>query len=129
MSDYILKFWPQKEIKDVKVDEIITGLDEAKIIGELTEFWGELAYKPGELIHKYFGPRLERDNSYFNTIVLKVKEKDYGVLPGEEDFEYIDRLNVVVIEGGEGAWDEWSRMCEKLKSITGDDYEGGWEIL
>jgi hypothetical protein len=129
MSDYILKFWPQNDTKEVKVDKIITGLTEAKILGETTVFWGEPAYKPGAMIHEYFEPKLQRDNSYFNTICLKVKEKDYGVVPGEEDFEYIDRNNVISIEGGKGAWDEWTKMCDKLKSITGDEYEGGWEIL
>ena len=81
------------------------------------------------MIHEYFEPKLERNNSYFDTIALKILETDYGVEDGEEDFEYIDRCNVISIEGGEGAFDEWNKMCELLKSITEDDYDGGWEIL
>ncbi len=129
MSDFILKFWPKEEVNVTKVDEITSGLQDAKIIGEKTEFWGKPAYKPGQLINEYFEPRLERNNSYFDTIFLKISEKDYGVIPGEEDFEYVDRLNAIAIEGGEGAYDEWTKMCNLLKSITGDEYEGGWELL
>ncbi|MGV8829870.1 MAG: hypothetical protein ACWA6U_16295 [Breznakibacter sp.] len=129
MSDFILKFWPKEEVKVVKVDKITAGLQDSNIIGEKTEFWGKPAFKPGSLIHEYFEPRLDRNSSYFDTIFLKISEKDYGVIPGEEDFDYIDRLNVIAIEGGEGAYDEWTKMCDLLKSITGDEYEGGWELL
>lgn len=129
MSDFILKFWPKEDIKDVKVEQITKGLLDAEIIGEKTEFWDEPAYKPGTSIHRYFEPKLERSSSYFDTIYLKIFEKDYGVEPCDEDFEYFDRLNVVAIQGGEGTFDEWSKMCEKLELITGDEYDGGWEIL
>ncbi|HYG37199.1 MAG TPA: hypothetical protein VD908_01210 [Cytophagales bacterium] len=129
MSDFILKFWPKAEVQVAKIDEITTGLQDMKIIGERTEFWGKPAFKPGALIHEYLEPKLERNNSYFDTIFIKISEKDYGVIPGEEDFDYIDRLNVIAIEGGEGAFNSWTKMCEMLESITGDEYEGGWELL
>lgn len=129
MSDFILKFWPRAEVKEVKTQKIKSALTKAKIIGEPTEFWGNPAFKPGELINEYLEPRLDRSNPYFDTIALKIKDEDYGVLQGAEDFEYINRLNVIAIEGGEGVFDKWTKMCEKLKSITGEDYEGGWELL
>lgn len=131
MSDMILKFWPKEEVKEIKTEIITVELTEAKILGETTEFWDKPAFKPGQAINDYFEPKLNNEwaKSYFPTIALTVAEKDYGVLIGEEDFEYIDRLNVVSIKGGEAAFDKWEKMCEKLKAITGDDYEGGWELL
>ena len=48
---------------------------------------------------------------------------------GIEDFEYVDRKNVISIKGGEGGFEEWKSMCSKLEEITGVEYEGGWEIL
>jgi len=131
MSDVILKFWPKDEVKEIKTGRITTELTEAKVLGEPTEFWGKPAFKPGQAINDYFEPKLNSEwaKSYFPSIALTVADKDYGVVEGEEDFEYIDRLNVVSIKGGEAAFDNWDKMCEKLKSITGDDYEGGWELL
>jgi hypothetical protein len=131
MSDMILKFWPKADVKEVKTDKIKSGLTDAKIIGDPTEFWGKPAFRPGQSINDYFEPKLNPEwaKAYFASIALTVSDKDYGILEGEEDFEYLDRLNVVAIKGGEGAFEKWGKMCEKLESITGDEYQGGWEIL
>ncbi len=129
MSEFILKFWPKNETETVKTEEIKNGLKESKIIGETTEFWGETAFKPGNSIQDFLSPKLERSNPYFKTIALTIEDKNYGVVEGAEDFEYIDRLNVISIKGGEGAFNEWKAMCDKLKEITGDEYQGGWELL
>ena len=131
MSDCILKFWPKKEVKEVKTDQIIKGLSKANIIGAPKEFWGKPAFEAGESINDYFAPVLNPQwaKSYFPSIALTIEDKGYGVASGTEDFEYIDRLNVVSIKGGEGAFEKWNKMCDELKSITGDEYEGGWELL
>ncbi len=129
MSDFILKFWPKKETETVKTEIIEKGLKDSKIIGESIDFWGKPAFKPGDLIQDYFSPKLERNNPYFDTIALTIEDKNYGVIEGAEDFDYIDRLNVISIKGGEGAFNEWNAMCDRLKQITGDDYQGGWELL
>lgn len=129
MSDYILKFWPKEEIQEVRVEEIEKGLTQFEIISSKSEFWGKPAFDPGQKIHEYFEPKLERSNPYFSTIKITIDEKDYGVRMGSEDFEYIDRNNVVSVKGGEGAFEKWEQMCNKLREITGDEYEGGWELL
>lgn len=129
MSDFILKFWPKNETEMVKTEEIEKGLKDSKIIGETTEFWGKPAFKPGDSIQNFLFPKLERANPYFDTIALTIEDKNYGVIEGEEDFEYIDRLNVVSIKGGEGGFNEWKAMCDRLREITGVDYQGGWELL
>ena len=46
-----------------------------------------------------------------------------------EDFEFIDRNNVIAINGGDDYLSNWEALCESLEAITGDKYEGGWEIL
>ncbi len=129
MSDFILKFWPKEEPSEIKTSQIKSGLLESGIIGLESEFWGEPAFYPGERIHEYFEPKLKRSNPYFDSIKIIINEKDYGVRMGIEDFEYIDRKNVVSIKGGEGGFNKWDVMCQSLTKITGDAYEGGWEIL
>ncbi len=129
MSDYILKFWPQNEVSEIKTSQIEKGLKEKQIIGESTEFWGKPAFKPGESINRFLDPLMERDSWYFDEIVLTISENDYGVEMGEEDFDYIDRNNVISIKGGDGTVEGWSKMCETLYDITGDQYKGGWEFL
>ncbi|NJB35282.1 hypothetical protein [Croceivirga sp. JEA036] len=131
MSDYILKFWPKEEVEEVKTEQIEKGLTDAQIIGNPKEFWGKPAFEAGTLINDFFEPVLNPEwaKSYFPSIALTIEDKGYGVESGAEDFEYIDRLNVISIKGGEGAFDKWDKMCDKLNSITGDEYKGGWELL
>src|SRR5688572_18196874 len=64
-------------------------------MGEPTDFWGKPAFKPGQSINDYLEPKLDKSNSYFDTISVVIPDKDYGVLQGEDDFEFIDRKNVV----------------------------------
>ncbi len=129
MSDFILKFWPEQEINSNKTIELKKELTESLIIGEETEFWGKPAFKAGKMLNIFLEPKLESSNPYFETIAITIDEKDYGIIEGAEDFEYIDRMNVISIKGGEGAFNKWNEMCEKLKEITGDKYQGGWELL
>ncbi|MBD0822711.1 hypothetical protein [Aestuariibaculum marinum] len=131
MSDCILKFWPKEEVKEIKTEQIKKGLHDSKIIDEPKELWGEQGYEAGSAMNDYFEPVLNPEwaKQYFPTIALMIEEKGYGVESGEEDFEYVDRLNVVSIKGGEGAFDSWNKMCAELEKITGDKYQGGWELL
>ncbi len=131
MSDYVLKFWPKENVTEIKTDKIISQLTKSNIIGETTEFWGKPAFKPGKEINSFFEPKLNDEwaEIYFSTIAIIISESDYGVIQGNEDFEYIDRKNVISIKGGEATFEKWNLMCEKLKEITGDEYQGGWEIL
>ena len=129
MSDFILKFWPEKESNSSKIIELKKELTKSQIIGEETEFWGKPAFKAGEMLNNFLEPKLEKSNPYFKTVAITIDEKNYGVIEGAEDFEYIDRMNVISIKGGEGAFNKWSEMCEKLEEITGEKYQGGWELL
>jgi len=129
MSDYILKFWPKTEVKEIKTIRIEEELLKSEIIAGESEFWGKPAYNPGQSINDYLEPKLERSNPYFDTIKITIDDKDYGVRMGAEDFEYVDRNNVISIKGGEGGFNKWEAMCNKLNLITGDEYEGGWELL
>ena len=131
MSDYILKFWPKEEVKEIKTEQIKTGFSNSKIIGNPKELWGEQGFEAGTSMNDYFEPVLNPECAkvYFTSIALMIEEKGYGVESGEEDFEYVDRLNVVSIKGGEGAFDKWDKMCAELENITGDEYKGGWELL
>ena len=129
MSDYILKFWPTKKVEESKIELIKKELINSMVISDETEFWGKPAFNPGQKINEFLSPKLERSNPYFESIKITIEEKSYGVKMGVEDFEYIDRKNVVSIKGGEGGFEEWSSMCKLLEGISGDEYEGGWELL
>lgn len=129
MSDIILKFWPKEEITETKVDTLRNRLSESKFLGDKTEFWGKPAYKTGELFLTYFEPLPDTPNSYIESLAIVIAEKDYGVLEGEEDFEYIDRLNVISILGGDGTFENWDKFTDLLKEITGNEYQGGYEFL
>jgi hypothetical protein len=129
MSDIILKFWPKEEVNVLKTDLIKNGLANSNIIGDETEFWNKPAFKAGSEINLFFEPRLNREIGYFDDLAITVSENDYGVLEGEEDFDYIDRMNVVSILGGDGNFEKWDDLTNKLKEITGDEYQGGYELL
>jgi hypothetical protein len=61
--------------------------------------------------------------------MICVFENDYGISDGEKDIETFDRNNVVSIYEGDGSISNWSKLAKILEQITGDEYEGGWEIL
>ena len=129
MSDIKLKFWPKEEISKSKIELIKSELTISKFIGEETEFWNKPAFKAGFELNLFFEPRLSRDIIYFEELAITISEKDYGVLEGEEDFDFIDRMNVVSILGGNGTFKKWGALTNKLKEITGDEYQGGYELL
>lgn len=62
-------------------------------------------------------------------MIICVFQNDYGIRDGEEDIETFDRNNVVSIYVGDGSINNWSKLAKLLEQITGDEYEGGWEIL
>lgn len=129
MSDIILKFWPKEEIAEIKTSVIRNALQTKEFIGDETEYEGRPAFYPGSQFNTFFEPIMQRSNEYFNTLVIRISEKDYGVLEQEEDVEYIDRLNVIEICGGDGTFEKWSRLTDFLKEATGNEYQGGYELL
>ena len=129
MSDIILKFWPKNQVAEIKIELLKEKLSELKIIGEESEFWSKKAFKTGTDFNEYFEPNLGKDNGYINSLYVKISESDYGIIEGSEDFEFIDRNNVLSILGGDGTLHIWNRMTETLTKITGDVYQGGWELL
>jgi hypothetical protein len=129
MSDMILKFWPKEDVMENKTESIIAELTKSGFIGIETTYWDKPAFVPGSKINIFFEPQLERDNDYFNSLAITISEKDYGVVEGEEDFEYVDRPNVVSILGGDGTFEKWSVLTLKLQEITGHEYQGGYELL
>ncbi|WP_070138632.1 hypothetical protein [Crocinitomix algicola] len=129
MSDFILKFWPQEDVQADKTEIIKQNFSQKSIVGEETEFWGKPAFKGGSKLNEYFEPKWDLAPQYFSTLFVKVAQSDYGVEQGVEDFEYIERKNVVSLLGAYGTVEEWSAMCAELEQITGDKYKGGWELL
>ena len=129
MSDIILKFWPTDETTEDKTTVIEKELLSRGIIGDRTLFWNEPAYKLSSLAASLFAPNYEIESSYVQGLVIFIKQKDYGVQIGEEDFEYIDRLNVLTINGGDGELNRSQEFCEILYEITGDHYSSEFELL
>lgn len=129
MSDIILKFWPKDETTESKMDVLKSRLIDAKFIGEESEFWGKPAFKTGEQFNIYFNPLLNIPNPYIESLAITISENDYGVIEGEEDFEYIDRNNVISILGGDGTFEKWDKVTDLLEDITGNEYQGGFELI
>lgn len=129
MSDITLKFWPKENVTENKTDTIKNELTKSEFIGSETNFWDNPAFRPGPKFNTFFEPLLERENDYFDSLAIIISEKDYGLLEGEEDFDFIERLNVVSILGGDGTFESWTILTELLKEITGDEYQGGYELL
>lgn len=129
MSDIMLKFWPKNEVAEIKEELLKEQLSKLKIIGEKSLFWNNVAFKSGTNFNDYFEPNLGKDDEYIKSLYIKISECDYGIIECEGDFEFIDRNNVVSILGGDGTLDIWNRMTDTLTKITGDEYQGGWELL
>lgn len=129
MSDIILKFWPKEDVTENKIFVIKSELTKIGFIGSETEFWNQPSFRPGPNFNTFFEPLLERGNEYFESLSVIISEKDYGVLETEEDFDFINRLNVVSILGGDGTFENWATLINSLKEITGDEYQGGYELL
>ncbi|WP_299675794.1 hypothetical protein [uncultured Tenacibaculum sp.] len=129
MSDFILKFWPEENIQTDKTEKIKNQFKEKLIIGEESDFFGKPAFKGGDKLSEYFEPKWESAPKYFSTLFLTISKSDYGVEQGTEDFEYIERKNVISLLGADGTVESWTEMCSKLEKITGDKYKGNWELL
>jgi hypothetical protein len=69
------------------------------------------------------------DGQYSESLIICVFENDYGIRGEAEDIETFDRNNVVSIYEGDGSINNWSKLAKLFEQITGDEYEGGWEIL
>jgi len=129
MSDTILKFWPTKEASLDKTQAIVKELMVREILGEETLFWDKPAYKFANKAVNLFAPSYEVDSPYIQQLAIMIKEEDYGVVIGEEDFEYIDRKNVVTVNGGDGELTRSEDFCEILFDITDDRYSTDFELL
>ena len=129
MSDFILKFWPKDEVKEIKTEIIKRALLASKVLGEETMYGNKPAFKAGECLNEYLEPRMDNSHPYFKTISIVVADNDYGVGEDEEDFAFFERHNVLSILDGDGTIERWNKMCQQLKDITGDEYDGGWELL
>lgn len=126
MSDFILKFWPEKQNPDNYTKLIETSLKKDSIISEKIEFWGKPAFKSGKNLGVMVG--IENSN-YVSKLVIEIEENGYGVEQGVEDFEYVDRKNVISIKNGDGEMENWTKFEEYLTKLTNTEYKGGWELL
>jgi hypothetical protein len=128
MSDFILEIFPQDEITTGKVHLVEEELKKERFISSDNSGDG---YLPGPNFLDYF----EFENEDYVRTVYKdqvriiINEKGYAALPGEEDFEYVDKMNVVEIWNADGHYIGWSKLCALLEKITGDKYQGEFEIL
>lgn len=126
MSDYILKFWPKENISENQTELIKAQFKKDNIISDEIEFWGKPAFKSGQRLGEMVGINNE---NYTANLIVQIEQKGYGVEQGEEDFEYVDRNNVVSIKNGDGEMEKWSEFENYLSELTQNEYKGGWELL
>lgn len=129
MSDFILKLWPKEHIKDNKRDLLEAELKIHGLVSEPAKHWSGKAFQATKELSTFIDYDFEDDGKYSESLIICVFENDYGIRDGEEDSETFDRNNVVSIYEGDGSINNWSKLAQLLEQITGDEYEGGWEIL
>jgi len=126
MSDYILKFWPRNNVTENQTELILKQLKDDNIISDEIEFWGKPAFKSGAKLGEMVGIN---NSNYVAELIVQIEVNGYGVEQGKEDFEYVDRNNVVSIKNGDGEMEKWSKFEEYLTKLTKNEYKGGWELL
>ena len=126
MSDIILKFWPKAATVENQTELIKSQFEKDKITSGETEHWGKPAFKSGENLGEMIGVN---NQTQVKELKIQIEAKGYGVEEGEEDFEYVDRNNVISIQNADGDINNWVKFEEYLTNITGTEYKGGWELL
>jgi hypothetical protein len=126
MSEFILKFWPINEITEDHTELLIFKMKDEKIITDEMKNHGIQTFKPGENLGEMIGMPYP---NYISNLIVQIEFDGYGVLDGEEEFEYVDRKNVISILNGDGEIESWSNFEEFLSKITGTQYKGGWDLL
>ena len=129
MSDFILKLWPKEQMNENKRQLLEAELKTNGLVSEPATHWSGKAFHATKELRNYLDFDFEDDGQYSESLIICVFENDYGIRDGEEDIETFDRNNVVSIYEGDGSINNWSKLAKLLEQITGDEYEGGWEIL
>lgn len=134
MSDVFLRMWPRQGITEDKTDLICEGLIAAEVIAQTTDEWKLVYNAPGDRIHEYLetAVKLDSGSEYFEQLSIMIEPFGQApMLPEQaEDFEYVERRNVVSITGGEGgSGEEWERLRQLLERITGDKYDAGYDLM
>jgi hypothetical protein len=129
MSDFILKLWPKEHIQENKRELLEAKLKTHGLVSEPATHWSGKAFHATKELINYLDFDFEDDGQYSESLIICVFENDYGIRDAEEDIETFDRNNVVSIYEGDGSISNWSKLAKILEQITGDEYEGGWEIL
>jgi len=129
MSDFILKLWPKNQTNTNNRELIDSEFKARGLVAEKVEHWSGESYKGTSEIKNFLDYDFVDNGQYSASLIINISEKNYGIRDGEEDVETFDRNNVVSIYEGDGSIINWEKFANLLKKITGDEYEGGWEIL
>ena len=119
----------KEQIKENKRQLLEAELKTNGLVSEPATHWSGKAFHATKELRNYLDFDFEDDGQYSESLIICVFENDYGIRDGEEDIETFDRNNVVSIYEGDGSISNRSKLAKILEQITGDEYEGGWEIL
>jgi len=129
MSTMYLKFWPKNVIKENKTELITRVFLEEHILKDKIDFWGMEAYTAGvnmELFIKgYNNVAKQRDIAVTIKTESCILQYDEGI----GDMIDVSRQNMVEIVDVEGNFGAWDKFCELLEVITGDEYQGDYEVF
>lgn len=139
MSQYNFKFWPCQDVSETKIELLKTSLLVKGVLGEETVFNGNPAYSPGEHIDQYivgFSNALKHRNMSFQIQELGCAclygnpgEELAGQTFSEEGIIDLERKNMIEIFNTEDLFGSCDGLCALLEEITGDKYQGGFDML
>src|SRR5690606_2066775 len=111
-----------------KVDILVAELQKIKFLGEPYGFKTLPGFEPGEGFPVAFQKEMGEWDTWKESII-KIFDREHGLVWLPEDYDYIDRNNVIVIEMMEACFEDLQPVCDILQEITGDEYTGDYEPL
>lgn len=139
MSQYNFKFWPCENVSQTKIELIKTSLLAKGVFGKEIVFDGSPAYSPGAHIDQYiigFTNALKHRDMSFQIQKLGCAclygnpgEELGGQTFSDEGIIDLERKNMIEILNTEDLFGSCDGFCTLLEEITGDKYQGDFDLL
>jgi hypothetical protein len=126
MAEFEIRFYPIEDVQKDKTEAIEQTLVQ----------YGVLKLDSRSTSRKLFTAG-DRIDDYIDSFSLVAKERSMGfvirktsdtVIAVDKEEQVLTRNNMFEIKDADGGIGNWDKLCDLLKSATGDIYKGNWEI-